>query len=224
MIYQNILVLILGIAASFIFTSCHHQKINKEEYELRIDKKSSIIIDKRLLISKITVNSFHDSLIINRIYDGYELCSKFFREGENFYELRLKGNRSDIFLGYDSILTFSKRDTSFTYNSTYKNAFLVFLYLLTDTKYEIRNFDKFYFTEKKCLVDTSFVETFYYDENLHIYKIINKYKNNLFVYIDKEYGKTPFLTLLNGCHHQSALLTTSALNSVENVKPNTVTP
>jgi hypothetical protein len=171
-------------------------------------KSSEIVLGKTIfaydsIVSNLNEEKFkYDSLFIERIRkdclviirylggDGYHNIIPFSNENDVFYEERQipqmiidgETETSVIF-----IPTFLLKDTAFTYipEDDFIYAFVPDL-SYGKTKYEIRRNNDGFITFKQSLVDTTYTETFFYDDNFNIYKFINTWQDNKCVYVKRE--------------------------------------
>ena len=90
------------------------------------------------------------------------------------------------FIKLDTILTFSKVDTSFLYKSGMSFIPTFLDYEKADCIYITRKIGNEYLLIKQSTVETSFKEMFFYDENYNISKYIHSWKNNRYVYVKKK--------------------------------------
>jgi len=164
--------------------SKHDNKLCKTV--LFFDSTISHVQEKKLIRDSIVINHFsNDSIVFLKYYDGDFAQFNYFYKNDKLFEKRLKGSFGNDFLGIDSILTFSKKDTTFLYHY---NRFLVMVtdYSYADCIYIIKNKGNEYITIKQSTIDTTYKEIFFYDKNFNIYKYINTWKGNKYVYIKKK--------------------------------------
>ncbi|GHT70539.1 hypothetical protein FACS1894155_12880 [Bacteroidia bacterium] len=79
-----------------------------------------------------------------------------------------------------------RKDTSFVYKSAYNFIPIVQSYSYADCQYNIRKVGDEYRSIKKSLIDTTYKEIFFYDKDYRIYKFINTWKDNRYVYVKKD--------------------------------------
>jgi hypothetical protein len=153
---------------------------------LSFDSTVSHVEEDKLIRDSIVINYYsRDSILLLKYYDGdYTLYRYFYKDNEVF-EKRIKENLWDGFLGIDSILTFSKKDTLFLYRY---NLFIVMVtdYGYADCIYTIKQERNEYMTIKQSTIDTTYKEILFYDKNYNIYKFVNTWKNNRYIYVKKE--------------------------------------
>lgn len=160
--------------------ACSSEEKNK--VFLSLNKTHSTIEDTRFLMDKIEI-IYGDTIFIKKTKKDHLFRSTFFRNGTEIFELRHRGWDASRISGMDSILTFSPVDTTFYYKSAFLNPPPTVESLsLSDCKYQIKKEDTHYVTIKQSLVDTTYKELFFYDENLYIYKYVNTYKGNTCIY------------------------------------------
>ena len=102
---------------------------------------------------------------------------------EGYFEIRKKGWKDDNFLGYDSILTLSKKDTSFVHYNSYLKPGPIIFFSFCNSKYIIKKIDERTFLSiKQSLIDTTYFEKIYYDDKYHIYKFEYSFQKNKVIY------------------------------------------
>jgi hypothetical protein len=175
---------VLIIVVSLLSFCCNKQNDNYKRVTLFLDFKNSQYTDNRFLIDSINVE-YNDSIKIIRYTGDYQFESIYYKNKNGIYESRKRCNEELECFGTDTILTFYKSDTTFIYNSAYEFISLVFYYTLADCKYDIIKENDIYKTIKQSLIDTTYREKFFYDENYNIYKYINTWKENECVYVKK---------------------------------------
>ena len=154
---------------------------NNSETTLLLDKINSTIISPQFAMDKITI-TYKDSIYLKRFYNPI-FESTLFKVENNVFEARQIRNWNYDLLGIDSILTLSLKDTTFIYHSTFDFPVLVPQLSLADCKYIIQKNGHHNMTIKQSLLDTTFTEIFYYDNDFNIYKYVNTYKENKCIYI-----------------------------------------
>jgi hypothetical protein len=175
------------IAFTFLLLfGCSPQNNDKKHLALLLDFNNSQYTEVRFVIDSINVK-YDDSITIVFYAGGYQ-HERVYHKNENslIYEIRERWNEEMKCFGIDTILTFSKSDTTFVYNSAYNFVPVVFLYAFADCRYTIAKEDNVYKTIKQSLVDTTYKEIFFYDKDYNIYKFVNTWKNNKCVYVKKE--------------------------------------
>ena len=177
--------LVITILSCLLY--CNNHNGNEKHIVLFLDSKNSNYTDERFLIDSINIE-YGDS--VSMFFNtGGDTTLRVFHEYKNgLYEIRERFNEipDREYLGIDTILSFSKLDTTFIYHSAFDFIPLVFYYSFADCKYEISKEKNVYKTIKTSLLDTTYKEIFFYDKDYHIYKFINTYKDNYCVYIKKE--------------------------------------
>lgn len=170
------------LALGFIFAGCNENYKNERDIFL-LDIKNSFIVDTQLIINKMEI-VYSDSILIKSTYGDKTIETIFYKKGDDMYEYR---HTQDANRQYkiDSILTLSLKDTMFIYNSYFDFPLYLFQFPLTSSEYKIQKKDNFYTTIRKSLIDTTYKEIYFYNEDFKIYKFINLYKNNKYVYVKK---------------------------------------
>lgn len=164
--------------------SCNKQ-VSNDRILLVLNEQNSDYPEKKFQMDSITF-IYSDSIYMFRYEGDYTYKSVFFEKNGNLYELRDRFSEiPNESYGVDTILTFSKRDTTFIFKSEFEFIPLVFYYTMADNKYSISKENDLFVTIKKSLVDSTYTEKFYYDENFKIKKFINTYKDNTCTYIPK---------------------------------------
>jgi hypothetical protein len=166
--------------------SCTNQNDGYKHITLLLEPQNSQYTDNRFLMDSINVEN-GDSFKITRYNGDYQFKSIYHRKENGLYEIRKRCNEELECFGTDTILTFYKSDTSFIYNSAYIFIPIVFLYTFADCKYDIIKEKDVYKTVKQSLVDTTYKEIYYYDQDFNIYKYINTWKDNRCVYLRNDY-------------------------------------
>lgn len=155
---------------------------NNTQINLYTDIDKSVLSDERFNLDSVKFSYSSDSIIM--LMNQFEI--PFIEQNGSFYEVR-KAYRDMIeYERTDSILTFSRNDTTFIYESVIDGDFIpnAFDYSLADCRYEIKKLgENSYKTTKQSLVDTTFKEIYYYDENYRIAKFVNIYIGNVCVYV-----------------------------------------
>ncbi|GHT00795.1 hypothetical protein FACS189421_13230 [Bacteroidia bacterium] len=128
-----------------------------------------------------------DSILIKNYYNGHYYQNVYFNREDNFFEKRYVTNLPEDIFEVDTILSFSKKDTTFIYKSN-RDDFIVTLIDLSlfNSHYIIQGENNNYTLIKQSLVDSTYKEIFFYDKNYHIYKYVNTWKDNKCVYVKKE--------------------------------------
>jgi len=174
------------VILSFLFFSCNKQRDKELSYILLFNPESSNVIEKSLILDSILIKNYsNDSILFSKYSNGRYIESFYFNSNGEFWEERIKGNDYGKFLGIDSILTFSKKDTTFMYKSVREFIVLVPELSLASCKYSILKEGNEFKTIKQSLVDTTYKEFFYYDKDYRIYKFVNTWKDNTCVYVKK---------------------------------------
>lgn len=169
----------------FFVHSCNGHTNIDNKISLYFDRSESTIIDERFNLDSIGFQYSKDSIILYI----RQLELPFFKKHGNIYELREAYRDMIDYERTDSILTFSTKDTTFTYGSVIDGDFIpnAFDYSLADCKYEIKKIgNNSYVTTKQSLVDTTFKEIYYYDKEYQITKFVNTYKGNICIYTPKK--------------------------------------
>jgi len=176
----------LAILSLFLF-SCDKQRDKELSYILLLSPESSTVIEKSLIRDSILIKTyFNDSILISKYSNGKPTETMFFNNNDSFWEKRYRSNDFGEILGFDSILTFSKRDTVFLYKSAREFIPIVQDYSFADCQYSIRKIGNEYKTTKQSLIDSTYKEIFFYNKDYKIYKFINTWKNNKCVYVRKD--------------------------------------
>ena len=175
----------------FIFTiallcSCNKQNNEFSITVLSFDSTTSHVQEEKLIRDSIVINYYSkDSILLLKYYDGDYTRYNYFYKDDELFEKRIKANLWEGFLGIDSILTFSKKDTVFSYHY---NRLIVMVtdYGYADCIYMIEQKGNEYKTIKQSAIDTTYKEIFFYDKDYNIYKYINIWQDNEYVYMKKE--------------------------------------
>ena len=158
---------------------------------LSYDEKLSTIYDKSLIRDSIIIHYYtNDSILLLKYSNGDYKQSLYFRMDDVFFEKRTSVTEVGEFVGIDSILTFSKKDTIFEYKSARRFIPLLQDYSYADCIYTIKHEGNEYRTIKQSTLqqstfDTTYKEIFFYDKDYNIYKYINTWKDNECVYVKK---------------------------------------
>ena len=127
-----------------------------------------------------------DSIIIKRYYrESYYFRFYFYQDG-SFYERRKVTNIHTGYNSMDTLLMFSKKDTTYKYHSK-REDFITNLISLSvfHGKYTIQNDKGIYFSQMQSMYDTTYSEFYYYDRNYKIYKFVNTLLADTCVYLRK---------------------------------------
>jgi len=176
-----------GIFLSLILLfciSCQQHKTHNAYALYYVDEQSKVM-DSRMLLDRVSLEYFKDSILIQKIFPGSD--SSYFevhliRQGDNFYERRSRGNDFGELFGTDYILTLSLKDATFIYKSARESPLSASDFSYADCKYKIRRDGDGYISIKQSIVDTTFTEQFYYDEQFRINKYIVTFQDNKLVY------------------------------------------
>jgi len=178
-----IIVLILGTI------SCKEEKQN---ITLLLSKRESVINDKKIILDSIVINRSKKHILIRQYRGaGDYLEIKFIKINNGFSEIRKKfygliENKTDKIkadlMPADTLPTFYKSDTIFTYKSNRNFYHSTMDLSLGDGEYKIEKTENTYISSKKSAIDSSFEELYYYDVNFNITKFIVKYRGNICVY------------------------------------------
>jgi hypothetical protein len=184
--------LITVFLAGIILLSCNrNEKINLPlKTELLFDSISSTICDSRFPFQKMIITAYTDSVLVERIHTGGKLRSYvFYNHNGNLFEVRPRinwyyENEGPVDFRMDTILTFSIKDITFVYDADDDIIIgTIFDYSIADSKYEIKKNGNTYKTIKQSLVDTTYMEIFFYDKKYNIHKFINLWQGNECVYV-----------------------------------------
>jgi len=173
--YKSLFIFILLMT----LISCHND--NNKSITLILDSSVSEYTDERFLIDSIQI-VYGDSIKILRYTGDYIYESNFYKYDDKIFELRERCNEESECFGMDTILTFSKSDTTFIYKSSYDFISIVFQYTLADNIYSIMKEGNMFVTTKQSLVDSTYTERFYYDNSFNINKFANTYQGNTCIY------------------------------------------
>ena len=154
---------------------------------LNFDSDLSAVYEKKLIRDSIVIYYYsNDSMLLLKYFNGDYKQSQYFKKDNDFYERRISVTENREFRGIDSILTFSKKDTVFKYNSARSFLITVLDYSYADCIYNIIHERNEYMTIKQSAIDTTYKEIFFYDKNYNIFKYINTWKDNQCVYVRKK--------------------------------------
>lgn len=166
-----------------LFCTFCKQHCEYATYTLRYVPQLSTVIDSQMLLDRVSLVYFKDSIIARKYFpDSFYFEVPLIRLGCNFYEIRRKSNDYGTFLGKDFILTLSFNDTTFIYNSAQEIALTASDYSYADCKYCIKKDKDAYVSVKRSTIDTTFSEQFFYDNRFCISMYIVTFKNNKLVY------------------------------------------
>ncbi len=139
------------LKTSFLFLCilliCTCQKSSNRSYfcTLHLDQTLSSINQESFTYDSIVFVKYgNDSIIMEKCSNGKCFHLTFFNLNGDFFENRYRSNDIGDFLGMDSILTFSKKDTAFNYKSAYDFIAIVQSYAYADCQYSIRKVDNDY--------------------------------------------------------------------------------
>ena len=161
-----------------LFSCSTKQRQTDYQIDLILNKSESTIIDDSFPLDSVRFQYSSDSIIMysDRLNQSFVLMDG------NAYQFR-KFDGPGFSGETDSILTFSRHDTTFVYESPLWFSIPVTFLGLTSCKYEIKKINKnSYITSKQIFRDTTFTETYYYDNDYMITKYIRTYKDNICVY------------------------------------------
>lgn len=129
----------------------------------------------------------NDSVLIKNYFQNDYFQNLYFFHDNFFYEKRFVTDLPGNVFEMDTILTFAKKDTVFDYLSK-RDDFIVTLIdvSLFNSKYSIEKDENEYKTRKQSMIDTTYKEEFFYDENYRIYKFVNTWRGDKCVYLKKE--------------------------------------
>jgi len=185
MIYRYIIIIIL----IFGTLSCK-EKLHKTT--LSFSSKESVINNKKNILDSIVISRTECKILIRQYRGaGNYLEISLIRFNNGFSELRKKFNglvdtetdkiKTNI-IPVDTLPTFYKIDTFFTYKSERNFYHSIMDLSLGNARYKIKkNKDTFMFI-KKSTIDSSYEEEYYYDKNFNIIKYIVKYRGNIYIY------------------------------------------
>jgi len=165
-----------------IFISC--SKRDESNYNLYFDYRNSIVINKDFPFKNLMIHNYVDSIVLLKKYDeSFILKYKYMLLNDGYFEIRKKGWEDDNSLGYDSILTLTKSDTTFVHYASYLQPGPIIFFSFCNSKYKIMKIDKKKFISiKQSLIDTTYFEKIYYDDKYHIYKFEYSYQKNMVIY------------------------------------------
>lgn len=185
MIYRYIIIIIL----IFGTLSCK-EKLHKTT--LFFSSKESVINNKKNILDSIVISRTESKILIRQYRgSGNYLEISLIRFNNGFSELRKKFNglvdtetdkiKTNL-IPVDTLPTFYKIDTFFTYKSERNFYHSIMDLSLGNARYKIKkNKDTFMFI-KKSTIDSSYEEEYYYDMNFNIIKYIVKYRGNIYIY------------------------------------------
>jgi len=185
MIYRYIIIIIL----IFGTLSCK-EKLHKTT--LFFSSKESVINNKKNILDSIVISRTESKILIRQYRgSGNYLEISLIRFNNGFSELRKKFNglvdtetdkiKTNL-IPVDTLPTFYKIDTFFTYKSERNFYHSIMDLSLGNARYKIKkNKDTFMFI-KKSTIDSSYEEEYYYDKNFNIIKYIVKYRGNIYIY------------------------------------------
>ncbi|BEG99243.1 hypothetical protein [Bacteroides sedimenti] len=176
-------ILLIFFLSSF-YVGANYEGTKKEHRSVLVFDVDSSSCEKPFFRDSLLIIYYdEDSLLIKNFYKGNYYQNIYFNSDDAFFEKRFVSNLPENIFGIDTILTFSKKDTSFIYKSK-RDDFLVTLIdvSLFDGKYSILRDGDNYKTIKQSMVDTTYKEIFFYDKDYRIYKFINTWKNMKCVY------------------------------------------
>jgi hypothetical protein len=184
---------ILLVSIAVIVSSCHKKKsveITLGKTVFSYDSIASNLNEEKFKYDSLFIERVgRDSLIITRYLGGDGFCNSipFLSKNGVFYEERITPQEiieGETETSIISIPTFLLGDTAFTYTPE-DDFFPVFVVDLSfdKTKYEIRKNNNGFITFKQSLVDTTYTETYFYDDKFNIYKFINTWQDNKCVYV-----------------------------------------
>ena len=172
---------------TILFCSCNKQNDKFSKTILSFDSTISHVQEKSLIRDSIVIQYYNnDSILLLKYSNGDYKRSHFFYMNDVFLERRRRTTEVGEFLGIDSILTFSKKDTIFEYKSARRFIPIVQDYGYADGIYTIQHEGNEYKTIKQSVIDTTYKEIFFYDKDYNIYKYVNTWKGNKCVYIKKK--------------------------------------
>lgn len=175
----------LLIAISSFLLHCNKNDANEKHITLFLDTNNSRWIDEHFLIDSIKIE--HDDSLKIIFYTGdYQYFRSYYKSINGIYEIRERFDEEMKYFGVDTILTLYKSDTTFIFHSEFDFIPIVFYYAFTDSKYSIISKNDIYKSIKQSLVDTTYKEIFFYDEDYNIYKFINTWQDNECVYVKKK--------------------------------------
>jgi hypothetical protein len=168
----------------FCLFSCGEKQT--KSYLLLYDTESSSM-GKPFFRDSILITYYDkDSIIIKNYYNGDYYQNIYFWDENSYAEKRFITNYPEQIFEIDTILTFTNKDTTFLYLSNRDNFIVTLVDLsLCNSKYIIMQEKKGYKMIKQSTIDTTYTETFFYDDNYNICKFINTWQGNKCVYVRK---------------------------------------
>ncbi|MCD7972130.1 MAG: hypothetical protein LUG18_05600 [Candidatus Azobacteroides sp.] len=166
----------------FLLISCSQKETVENRTILLLDKKNSFIELEGFAFDRMEIVKEDSTWIYSFYEDGFYFLNVFFEKDHALYEKRERGWKADEVLGIDSILIFSLRDTVFIYDSAVDLPVVVPSLSIADCKYRIFKQDNYHVTVKQSLIDTTYQEMFFYDEDFNIFKFINTFQENICIY------------------------------------------
>jgi len=185
MIYRYIIIIIL----IFGTLSCK-EKLHKTT--LSFSSKESVINNKKNILDSIVISRTECKILIRQYRGaGNYLEISLIRFNNGFSELRKKFNglvdtetdkiKTNI-IPVDTLPTFYKIDTFFTYKSERNFYHSIMDLSLGNARYKIKKNKNTFMFSKKSTIDSSYEEEYYYDMNFNIIKYIVKYRGNIYIY------------------------------------------
>ncbi|MDR0865025.1 MAG: hypothetical protein LBO74_08850 [Candidatus Symbiothrix sp.] len=186
--------LILGVLICIIIASCnrHASFAIIDKVILSYDSVSSTLVDVKFREDSLSIERMReDSLTIIRYLVGGDFYhTTYSLKNEMFYENRIVPHEIIEGIIETSVIlipTFSLKDTIFDYEPAEDfTSFFVRDLSFDKSNYQIEKTNNEFITIKQSLVDTTYQEIYYYDQNFNIYKYINTWKDNKCVYVKKE--------------------------------------
>ena len=185
MIYRYIIIIIL----IFGTLSCK-EKLHKTT--LFFSSKESVINNKKNILDSIVISRTESKILIRQYRGaGNYLEISLIRFNNGFSELRKKFNglvdtetdkiKTNL-IPVDTLPTFYKIDTFFTYKSERNFYHSIMDLSLGNARYKIKKNKNTFMFSKKSTIDSSYEEEYYYDMNFNIIKYIVKYRGNIYIY------------------------------------------
>jgi len=185
MIYRYIIIIIL----IFGTLSCK-EKLHKTT--LFFSSKESVINNKKNILDSIVISRTESKILIRQYRgSGNYLEISLIRFNNGFSELRKKFNglvdtetdkiKTNL-IPVDTLPTFYKIDTFFTYKSERNFYHSIMDLSLGNARYKIKKNKNTFMFSKKSTIDSSYEEEYYYDMNFNIIKYIVKYRGNIYIY------------------------------------------
>lgn len=147
----------------------------------------SIVEDDKFILDSLLVFHYKDSIVFMKYSNNKYFESVFMKNQNSFSEIRGRYSDTGEYFGIDTILTFSRKDTCFTYKSAYEFVPIVLSLSYADCNYIVKKTGENFVTIKQSLVDTTYKEIFFYDRNFDIYKFVNTWRSNEIVYFMTPY-------------------------------------